>query len=157
MNGRNLYPATTTGANEVLLRETLVGSSNLAVALLAQSEAMAAYYTMERAAHKAFSEAQTNLDDMVNDAVVEADYRANSVKDGPLAGLARTSDAYKAATKKLKVDLLSGELRREQAAVAALENEHFKALSQFEEAKIRLGGMKASAELQAAMLRALSN
>ncbi len=63
----------------------------------------------ERHAYHAFADATAVFEDLVDAAITAYDYEANTLKEGPLAGIARTSDAYKLKVKGLRVELAHGE------------------------------------------------
>lgn len=110
----------------------------------------------ESEAYRDLQNAEAHLEDMINAAIVEADFEASMTKSGPLNGIARTSSAYTAAVKKLRADLLKNELFDEAYEAKSAAEAHRIAKVNYEAAKTSLLAMRALSELRGSMLKALS-
>lgn len=151
MNG-----AVVTTVDPRVMREQVEKAIELSGEVSALSEQVAALYAAERDAYHVWQTAQASLEEMLNAEVADADYVASTEKTGPLAGIARTSDAYKVAVKKFRAELLAGSFRHEATVVNQFENDYREASIAYEQAKVRLGGLKTVSDLQVAILRALA-
>lgn len=121
-----------------------------------KAEALNAAYESERASYQTWQAALTSFEQTIDSQVMAADFMANTDKTGPLAGIARTSDAYKVAVKVLRSDLAANEFRDEFDLVKRLERMHQVAAVGYEQAKIEYSAVKMVCELQSAALRALA-
>lgn len=113
-------------------------------------------YEAERVAHAELQTAKQIFDEQMDSAIAEADMEASVAKTGPLGGLARTSEAYKVAVRKLRADLCAGELRAVHVRLCHAEAKYRDASQEYESAKIRHGSVKLVSELTSSVLRALS-
>lgn len=148
MNGTSLHPLN--------VADALAGASVLVADVVVAADELAQLYSAEREAYYALQEATAVFDDLVDAAIVQYDFEANSLKEGPLANIARTSDAYKLKVKGLRQELAKGEFQVQYRVMMIAEGVHQRASIEYEKAKIRLGALKSVAELQSSLLRALA-
>jgi hypothetical protein len=114
-------------------------------------------FETERHAHQVWQSALKAYEEKVAVALSDADYEASVAKTGPLAGIARTSDAYKMAVTKLRGELARLALREEYHMLVQKEGAYLAASIALESAKIRLSSMKTVSDLTSALLRAVSS
>jgi hypothetical protein len=113
-------------------------------------------FAVELAAKSELQRAEQEVDEYLAGIVVEAEYDARVGKSGPLAELAKTSEAYKAAIVQLK----SQAMRHDDAGLVeqagVLRGRLMNAQIDYERAKNRFAAQKIRAELRASLLRALA-
>jgi len=124
--------------------------------VLSESENVSACYRREQESSRILREAQASLDDAVNSAVLDADYQAAQLKQGPFANMARTSEAYKLAVKSYRAEVLAGELSEQNKHVRRLESNHFEDSMALESAKTRYQAVRSISDLTSSALNALS-
>ena len=120
------------------------------------SQEVGRLYALEREAHEIYRAADQSFEDALGGAIAEIDYEANINKTGKLAGIARTSDAYKRAVSQLRSELMVTRFQGEHAALLRAERVYQDASIAYEQAKVRLGALQTVAKLQSSILQAFS-
>lgn len=124
--------------------------------LLAANEAMSTAYRRERESREAMQKAQDALEEAVTARILDFEAEAQAEKQGPLAGLAKTSDAYKMAVRKIRSDLLNGELSFENERYAEARRRHMQAQIDYTLAESEWNTLRSLTDFHSSALRALS-
>lgn len=105
---------------------------------------------------RVFKEAELALEQAEADIVYEAEINAQN-KMGPLAGIAKTSPAYKAAVTKLisQARGKDGQVSGAAQQVGSLQAQYDQAQIEREQASVHFSACKHAADLKAAILKAM--
>lgn len=101
-------------------------------------------------------EAEECLSNAEAELIAEATIRAAVEKAGPLAGIAATSSAFKAACESMIAKARKGDLTRLHCEVVRLRNMEDETQTIREQTAAMFGAMKHAADLRAALLNAMS-
>lgn len=136
--------------------DTLIGESEeLATQLLRQADELAAAIEADVTARRQLRDAEQTLNEAEAGYLVDAETQAQE-KQGPLAGLAKSSAAYKAACETLIAGARQNGLRDQFTQVTALRHAADATQIAREQQSARFTALKHIAELRTAMLHALS-
>lgn len=135
------------------IEQLLEESDRLLGELFAVDVDLAGALADDSAARRQLKDAEQELNlaeaEVITTAVIQS-----KVKEGPLAGIATTSDAYKAAVAKLLADAHQGGLNRAYAKARAWQLQADECKVTLERATVRFSAIRHASNLLASMLQA---